>query len=214
MGGWGSGKGSRQKAWRSKKLKTSRLPGLNVPKLIKEHKATPNSVFTFQDIKLAVSDTAIYLEGTDSQKILNDTIKVAKVPCNYGGFRYFALCPICQKRVRTLYLCNTLFACRHCLRMGYSSQNETLSYRLLQKRDALAKKINNDERTKPKWMRKKTFDRLRRKYLDLDEKEQIADILSLRTIRAVDKIFDEYGCAMTAMEILGHQSGALLGKYQ
>lgn len=50
-------------------------------------------------------------------------------------------------------------------------------------------------------MRWKTFKRLRREYLDLDEKEQIAEFFSLRNSKQVDKVFEEYGCAVIAAEV-------------
>lgn len=208
MGGLGSGgKGLRHKAWRSRKLKTTNLPELTIPELIKLHKANPNSTFTFNDIRLTVAETGsvVHLERIKGEKLHTATIKISTVPCNYGGFRYYALCPICQKRVRTLYLHQNLLACRHCFRMGYMSQNATLSQRLRTKRRAIGKKINNDEWTKPKWMRKKTFAKLRSEYLDLGEKEQIADFFSLRKNSSVNRIFDEFGCAIIAAEMWGLQ---------
>lgn len=203
MGGLGSGKGLRRKAWRSNKLKTSSLPGLKIQELIKLHNANPNSTLTFNDIKLMVADdgSAVHVKGADANKLSASAIKISTVPCNYGGFRHFGHCPTCQKRVKTLYLHREVFACRHCLQMGYQSQNATCSYRLLTKQRAVGQKINNDEWTKPKWMRSKTFARLRNEYFDLNEKEQIAGFFSLRNNRAVDKIFDEYGSAIIAAEV-------------
>ena len=52
-------------------------------------------------------------------------------------------------------------------------------------------------------MRKKTFEQLRAKVSELDEKRQIADFFSLRNHRSVNKIFDKYGSAIGAAEILG-----------
>lgn len=62
------------------------------------------------------------------------------------------------------------------------------------------KKLSNDEWTKPKWMRKKTFERLRNEYFALDEKCDIAHMFSLRNNRIVDKIYERYGSALTAAE--------------
>jgi hypothetical protein len=87
--------------------------------------------------------------------------------------------------------------------MVYSSQNTTFSYRLYRKLKSAKNKLNNDEWTKPKWMRKKTFEKLRANVSELDEKQQIADFFSLRNHRSVNRIYDEYGCAITAAEMLG-----------
>lgn len=202
MGGFGSGRGPRHKARKSTKLKTSSLPALVIPQLITLHKVHPNSTFTFGDIRLTVAADrfSVQLERTTAAKSAIDTIKIAALACHFGGSRYFAHCPLCQKRVRTLYLAENGFACRHCLQLGYRSQNERLADRLFQQRRAIGEKINNDE-TKPKWMREKTFAKLREVYHDLDEKEQIANFFSLRNNRAVNTIFDQCGSAVIAAEI-------------
>lgn len=205
MGGYGSGKGLRIGAWRSKKLKVTSLPGLKAPELVRLHKSDLSNSFRFKDIKISFSDieSPIYLEHMKGEKLLTAEIKLAAVPRNYGGFMYLWHCPICQKRVRTLYLNKTYFACRHCFGMCYHSQNQTLSHRFIDKLKNSGKKINNNEWVRPKWMRKKTFSRLRREYLDLDEKWQIADFFSLRNNRSANEILSKYGSAMTAAEVLG-----------
>lgn len=203
MGGINSGRGIRRKAWRSKKPTIGSMPGLVVPELIKLHNANPNSIFSFQNIRLNVDQSSIHLESMGDEKLFVRLIKVAASPCNYGNFRYFGLCPACQRQVRTLYLHKKLFACRHCFRMVYRSQNATLADRLYVRVKAIGKKINNDAWTKPKWMRQKTFTRLRKQYFDLDEKEQIASFFSLRNNQAVNKIFTEYGSALIAAEAWG-----------
>jgi hypothetical protein len=51
------------------------------------------------------------------------TIAVDKLPCNYGGNRYFFKCPLCQKRMRFLYFAEqSIFLCRKCLNLSYQSQ--------------------------------------------------------------------------------------------
>lgn len=203
MGGMGSGRGSRMKAWRSKKLKTTSLPGLCIPELIKLHKSNPNNTFTFHNIRLTVADKLVFLESLGSEKMFANTINVAAMPCNYGGFRYFGLCQACHKQAATLYFHRDIFACRRCFKMAYCTQNYTLSYRLLLKRRKAKEKINNNEWVKPKWMWKTTFARLRSEYFALDEKEQIADFFSLRSNREVDRIFNRYGSVLVAAEAWG-----------
>lgn len=200
MGGIGSGKGARRKAWRSKKMYIGSLPGFCIPELIKMHQSNPNSTLSFNNINVSIDKSWIRLESASIKKLLVDSIKISSVPCNYGGFRYFGHCPTCYKRVRILYLYKTIFACCHCLGMVYFTQNATLSYRLRLKAKAVKSKISDDVWTKPKCMRKKTFAKLRGQYFDLDEKKKIADFFSLRNIRAVDGLFAKYGCAIGACE--------------
>lgn len=206
MGGIGSGRGTRRKAWRSKKMYIGSLPGLCIPELIKMHQSNPNDSLSLNNINLSVDNSYIHLEGgVVGERLIIDSIKISMLPCNYGGVRYFGHCSACQKRVRTLYLYKTIFACRHCLGMVYFTQNATLSYRLRLKKKAAKAKINDDAWTKPKWMRQKTFSRLRNNYFELDEKEQIADFFSLRNHRAVEKLFAKYGSALIAAESWGMQ---------
>lgn len=50
-------------------------------------------------------------------------IPIEKQPCNYGGFRYFFRCPLCQNRMRLLYFAqNSVFLCRKCLNLSYETQ--------------------------------------------------------------------------------------------
>lgn len=67
----------------------------------------------------------------------NYPITLESVPCNYGGNRWYFICPMtkasnyCGKRVAKLYLYDTWFACRHCLDLTYEVNNEPKSYRYL-----------------------------------------------------------------------------------
>jgi hypothetical protein len=201
MGGLGSGKGSRTK--RSKKLKTCHLLGLDVPQAVKMQQENPTGSLVLDDIDLKVNESHILLERTKGDRLKTDSIKLALLPCNYGGVQYLGHCPACQRRVRTLYLFQNFFACRTCFKMAYPSQNQTLYVRLLLKSDKAKKKINNDPWTKPKWMRQKTFKRLRSEQFELEEKRQLADFFSLRNNREVDRIYKKYPMAILAAEEFG-----------
>jgi replicative DNA helicase len=87
--------------------------------------------------------------------------------------------------------------------MVYFSQNATFSYRLYKKLRLAKNKLNNDGEAKPKWMRKKIFEQLQEKIFELGEKREIANFFSLRNHRSVNTIFDKYGSAIGAAEILG-----------
>jgi hypothetical protein len=95
---------------------------------------------------------AIYLERTD---------------CNFGGSRIWFRCPAtnCGQRVAVLYK-STIFACRHCLQLAYTSSREDAGGRAIGRADRLRKRlawepgIANGVGDKPKWMRWRTYDRL------------------------------------------------------
>lgn len=199
MGGINSGRSSRPKAWISKKLTMGALSGLNISEFIKKQRAAPDSRFVFGDIQLELEESNILLTSKNGA-LVTPSIQISSMPCHYGGFRHFALCPICSKRVSTLYKYKTCFACRICFRMHYPSQNQPLYYKMLLKVEKAHKQIDNDPWTKPKGMRKKTFDRLRLLYFDFDEKAEIANFFRCKTIRQVEGIFKKYGSAITAAE--------------
>lgn len=204
MGGIGSGKSYwKNRPKKSSKLFTSSLQKLGISELVKQCKQFPGEFIWGKQIRLIVSDEVIHLSSLENVQLLTNCIKVTKMPCNYGGFRYFGLCPCCSKQVRDLFFYESVFACRHCFKMTYYSRHTTLFTRLLVKREKIGKAIHNDEWTKPKWMRKKTFAKLRELYVDLDEKVEIANFYNLRSNRAVDKLFAKYGCAMAAAEAWG-----------
>ncbi|CAN5693918.1 hypothetical protein BH11PAT2_BH11PAT2_04830 [soil metagenome] len=56
-------------------------------------------------------------------------IAFTSTPCNYGGKRYWFICPlakngvVCNKRVGVLYRYGQYFACRHCCNLAYESQS-------------------------------------------------------------------------------------------
>jgi len=59
-------------------------------------------------------------------------VELATTPCNFGGVRYWFICPLvvngraCQRRVAKLYLPpgGRYFGCRHCYNLTYESCKE------------------------------------------------------------------------------------------
>ena len=54
----------------------------------------------------------------------NYAVGITWTPCHLGGERPWLNCPGCGRRVAKLYG-STLFLCRHCLRLNYSSQQSS-----------------------------------------------------------------------------------------
>ena len=71
-------------------------------------------------LKLKAGSFRINIQYTWDSEELNYEIKLATTPCNYGGFRYWFLCPKCNRRVVKLYL-NKYYYCRHCHNLTYRS---------------------------------------------------------------------------------------------
>lgn len=62
-------------------------------------------------------------------------VQLATTPCNYGGTRYWFICPLskngvyCGKRVGVLYKAGDYFGCRHCHNLTYSCQKANRKYK-------------------------------------------------------------------------------------
>ena len=63
---------------------------------------------------------------TKEETNLDYNVYVESTPCNYGGQRWWFLCPACHRRCRVLYLApgSVYFACRICHNLTYTSQQE------------------------------------------------------------------------------------------
>jgi len=209
MGGFGSGKcSSRRKAWRSKKLYTTNLVKLDVSQVMKLYRQNPDSSFALGDVSIKVSEESLILDRGGDEPLHFTSIDLASIACNYGGYRYFCYCPVCEKRVKSLYLCKNIFACRHCLHLIYPSQNETLSLRLYKKSKKIKSMLDDREWTKPKWMRWNTYERLRKEYLTLEDMREVSDLLSLRNIYSAKIVLKKYGGAIfIPIEVVLTQSG-------
>lgn len=73
---------------------------------------------------------------TGEKKEFDYKVRLATTPCNYGGIRYWFICPLsksgvyCGRRVGVLYMAGNYFGCRHCYDLTYSSKKENRNYRL------------------------------------------------------------------------------------
>jgi hypothetical protein len=65
-------------------------------------------------------------KDTGEKQDFDYQVSLTSTPCNFGGERYWFLCPGqgCQKRVGCLYMGQRYFLCRHCLNLAYESQNK------------------------------------------------------------------------------------------
>jgi hypothetical protein len=94
--------------------------------------------------------------------------------CRFGGERPWFVCSVasngvyCGRRVIKLYGAWRLFACRHCYRLAYSSQQESAHQRGLWKSQKIRMRLGGSASmldefpAKPKGMHWRTYDRLRR----------------------------------------------------
>jgi len=67
---------------------------------------------------------------------MNYNVDLATTPCNYGGIRYWFICPLfkngqyCGRRVGVIYSIGKWFGCRHCGDIAYQSQFEGGNFRI------------------------------------------------------------------------------------
>ena len=98
---------------------------------------------------------------------VEQTIHFDRLPCHYGGHRYWFLCPRCYRRVAVLYGAEKYFYCRHCYGLTYASQQERFGDRMMRKARNIRKQMDPDNTVfdlfpfKPKGMHWRTYDRLR-----------------------------------------------------
>jgi len=118
--------------------------------------------------------------GTAAGKQMRYSVPIVWTRCHFGGRRPWFQCPNtrCQRLCSKLYLYGGYFICRQCTGLGYRSQREDDSDRLMRKarriRRRLGVSMNLSEPIwrKPKGMHYRTFERLR-------QEEQRANYLSL-----------------------------------
>lgn len=98
-------------------------------------------------------------------------VKLARQAVHFGGYRYWFLCPACQRKVALLYYDHGVFACRHCHNLGYRVQREQSYQQAIRKAEKLRKKLKWSDcilscpGDKPKWMHQRTFERLQQETL-------------------------------------------------
>jgi len=99
---------------------------------------------------------------------------VVWTPCRFGGHRPWFVCSVyangahCGRKIAKLYNGGRLFACRHCYRLAYASQQESAHERGLLKAQGIRMKLGgsanmlDDFPKKPKGMHWRTYERWRR----------------------------------------------------
>jgi len=115
-----------------------------------------------------------FRESGGDWESVEDTVMLDETPCHYGGSRKWFICPSCARRVGLLYGPGKYFRCRHCYGLSYSSQSEGYLDRMARKAKKIRRKLDIGVEwweadclsdpifEKPKGMRWRTFERLKR----------------------------------------------------
>jgi hypothetical protein len=98
-------------------------------------------------------------------------VAIAWTPCRFGGERPWFICSVyandtyCGRQVAKLYDAGRLFACRHCYRLAYASQQESAHRRGLWKAQKIRMRLGGSASMldnfpdKPKGMHWRTYER-------------------------------------------------------
>jgi len=167
----------------SKKI-CSRLPSIDSFKLYKNNLMTG---FNVQPLEINAQPTPDRLLITfRKQQHPSYAIPVIKLPCNYGGCRYYFKCPLCQRRMRILYFAEqSVFLCRKCLNLAYKSQ----MLRPTSRYEYMSNKVKNfiknkdgdlGQYKKPPHMHKTTYEKVRSKQFYYENKSAQASNAELR----------------------------------
>jgi hypothetical protein len=110
----------------------------------------------------------------DEFRDIEQAIPLSWTPCHFGSKRPWFICSACRngrycgRRVAKLYLgFGGIFACRHCNNLAYASQHEAPSERGILAAQRIRMRLGGDPSLaalfpqKPKWMRWRSYDRLR-----------------------------------------------------
>ena len=107
--------------------------------------------------------------GGEDEREMRYRVPIAWTSCTFGGKRPWFVCPnvYCQCRAAKLYLYGGYFICRRCTGLGYQSQREDASSRLMSKAQKIRRKLGAGPNLsepfppKPKGMHWRTYERLR-----------------------------------------------------
>lgn len=118
-----------------------------------------------------------YSRGPDhARESVNQTVTLVHTVPNYGGKRWWMICPYRGCRVGKLYLPNggDRFASRQAWRLGYQSQRDARRDRCFSKLNRLQRKLGCMEGyeaplRRPKGMWRRTFERHQERYWQLED---------------------------------------------
>lgn len=77
------------------------------------------------------------------------TVQLVTTPCNYGGVRWWFICPLvkngvfCQRRLGVLYLGSAYFGCRHCFELNYQSSKDSHKFDWMFRKMGVSSKVGN-----------------------------------------------------------------------
>lgn len=211
MGGWGSGR-------RSSKRTTDDMLRLDVRRLQRDGLLQSGTLNTLSwsrhgqkagSIQISTDGYSVRLVyqsprmGGEAQQ-MDYLVSLTWTQCSFGGERAWFCCPAqgCGRRVAILYG-GSVFACRHCHRLAYSSQRDRFPDRHALRADRVRKKLGLElgrftvSHGKPKGMHWKTFNRLKAEHQQH----------SFASLMAMENFIEIYEKRLAAIEGAANRSG-------
>jgi hypothetical protein len=134
-------------------------------------KVTPQSAVTLE--------YSLTYDG--ERRSISERVELIYKPCNFGGARPWFQCPRCARQVAVLYMRSGRFACRHCQRVSYSSQSEDVMARTWREQRRIEERLGEDWQ-RPKGMRQRTYERLRDRLSDCEQRRDEAFCLAAQRL--------------------------------
>ncbi len=123
---------------------------------------------------------------------VEERIALAWTPCTYGGERPWFRCPECGRRVRAMYAPpgNTIFRCRCCHNLAYTSQQQSEEDRLLSRIRAIQRRLAGSPAhllpwhlpPPPEGMHARTYARLADELFALEQRRGVLLSISLNRL--------------------------------
>jgi hypothetical protein len=113
---------------------------------------------------------------------VDESVLLTTTPGTFGGQLTWFRCPVfgCGRRVARLYAAGRYFACRQCCKLTYASTRENSASRAIRRADKIRDRLGWDPASltetsgKPRWMRRRTFERLTKQHDQLVQKSMVA----------------------------------------
>jgi len=130
-----------------------------------------NGISTFKAKGYVKKDSLLIAYQCCDGEIIKQRIEISSTACHFGGNRKWLSCPVCGTKRMNLYFNENLFLCRDCNNLGYLSQKQNPSNRLLLKAQNLRRKISagfTAIENKPLNMHWETFNNIKYKIYDFE----------------------------------------------
>src|SRR5271166_3048642 len=81
---------------------------------------------------------------------VNETVRIVRMPCRFGGARPYFVCPgvvngtACGRRVAKLHGPGRYFLCRHCYRLAHASQSEDAQRRSVRRANKIRQRLGGN----------------------------------------------------------------------